>query len=291
MKTLGISAGLLLLATLLAGLSPFGVLAQDEKPELISQGEPEKLELTAEHTKLEGISGSSFEFEVFVKFSGQEARTFDLSAVAPQYWAVSISPSYPRDKMIKDIRLEPNFGETIVVQISTPYWLTVEPGTYDITVTVGDEDLKELITLKVVITARYDLWLGPADGLLNTKVQAGRDNFYTVVVRNRGTATVNNITFSRSKPRDWTISFTPDKISALAAGQERTVEVNITPPTKAIAGDYQITLGSSGSETRASSIEVRVTVETPSIWGWMGVGIIVLVIAGLGFIIMRFSRR
>ena len=32
-------------------------------------------------------------------------------------------------------------------------------------------------------------------------------------------------------------------------------------------------------------------VSEPSLWGWVGVGIIVLVIAGLGYVIMRFSRR
>lgn len=290
MKTLRVSAGLLLfLVSVMVALLPATVLAQDVEPELISHDE--KLELAAEHTKLEGISGDSFEFEVFVKFSGGEARTFDLSAVGPQHWTVSISTSYPKDKKIQDIRLEPDFGETIVVQISTPYWLVVEPGTYDIDLEVSDQALKESITLQATITARYDMWLGPVDGLLNTKVQAGRDNFYTVLVRNRGTAAINSITFSRSKPQDWTIEFSPDRIDALEVGEEQTVDVNITPPAKTIAGDYQITLGSSGSEARATGINVRVTVETPSLWGWVGVVIIVLVIAGLGYVIMRFSRR
>ncbi|MFA5316421.1 MAG: NEW3 domain-containing protein [Dehalococcoidales bacterium] len=290
MRTLKIGvAGLLLASLLVVALLPVVAGAQDPEPELISANDT--LELTAEHTKLEGISGDSFEFEVFIKYTGQEARNFDLAAVGPKDWSVAITPSYPRDTKIKDIRLASEIGETVVVQVSTPYWLIVEPGTYDINLEVSAPDLSGSLTLQVIITARYDLWLGPSDGLLNTKVQAGRDNYYTVVVRNRGSATINSITFSRSKPSDWTIQFNPDKIDALAAGGEQTVEVNITPPSKTIAGDYQITLGTSGSEANASSIEVRITVETPSLWGWVGVGIIVLVVAGLGFTIIRFSRR
>lgn len=289
MKTLRISAGLLLMASLLAWLLPMGILAQDLKPELISQAE--KLELKAEHTKLEGVSGESFEFEVFVKFTGSEARTFDLSAVGPQDWGVSISPSYPRDKKIQDIRLEPDLGQTVVVKIETPYWLTPEPGTYDTDFKVSNQELSESLTLKVVITARYSLRLEPPDGLYNTVVQSGRDNFYTLSVRNTGTAVINNITFSKSKPSEWVIEFSPEKVDALKADQDQTVEVNIKPPAKTISGDYKISLRAYGNEARASEIDVRVTVETPSVWGWTGVGIIILVVAGLGFVIMRFGRR
>ncbi|MFH0941534.1 MAG: NEW3 domain-containing protein [Chloroflexota bacterium] len=289
MKTLRtVAAGLLMAGGLTALLT---AAASAQTAELTPTSQNGTLEITAEHTRLEGISGGSFEFEVFIKYVGQAARTFDLAAVSPKDWSVSVTPSYPRDKKIKNIRLASGLGETVVVQTSTPYWLTAEPGTYDIKLEVSDPDLRASILLEVVITARYDLWVGPADGRLNIRVQAGRDNFYTLTVKNQSTATINNLTFSRSKPSDWTIQFNPEKIDTLAAGEERTVKVNLKPPQNAIAGDYQITLGSTGSEARASSIDVRVTVETPSLWGWVGVGVIVLVVIGLGFVIMRLGRR
>jgi uncharacterized membrane protein len=39
------------------------------------------------------------------------------------------------------------------------------------------------------------------------------------------------------------------------------------------------------------NIDVRVTVLTPTIWGWVGIGIVVLVIAGLAVMFMRLGRR
>ena len=69
------------------------------------------------------------------------------------------------------------------------------------------------------------------------------------------------------------------------------MDVNIKPPPETIAGDYQITLRASGSQAIAQDLTIRVTVESPTIWGWVGVIIIVLVIASLVVIFMRFSRR
>jgi uncharacterized membrane protein len=38
-------------------------------------------------------------------------------------------------------------------------------------------------------------------------------------------------------------------------------------------------------------MQVRVTVLTPSIWGWVGIIIIVVVIVGLALLFMRLGRR
>jgi uncharacterized membrane protein len=36
---------------------------------------------------------------------------------------------------------------------------------------------------------------------------------------------------------------------------------------------------------------LRVTVLTPTVWGWIGLIIVVLVIAGLGVLFMKLGRR
>jgi uncharacterized membrane protein len=72
---------------------------------------------------------------------------------------------------------------------------------------------------------------------------------------------------------------------------EQSVDVSIKPPPKTIAGDYMITLKTSGQQVTAQDVQIRVTVETPTIWGWVGVAIILVVVIGLIFVFMRFSRR
>jgi len=64
----------------------------------------------------------------------------------------------------------------------------------------------------------------------------------------------------------------------------------IPPPTKTIAGDYNISLRAIG-ERASDNIELRVTVLTPTIWGGAGIGIAVAVIAGLAVLFKRLGRR
>lgn len=263
-------------------ISPATILAQDEE---------EKIELTTSYTKLEGTSGTSFEFEVELSYQGSDARVFNLAATGPKDWMVYITPTYPKDKQILDIRLEPGaYGEKINVTAVPPYWLMPEPGEYQITLEASSGEIKGTIDLTAVVTAKYTLSLTPTEERYNTSATAGKDNYFSVVVVNEGSATIDNITFSSSKPKGWTIEFSPDKIDSLNAGDFQTIEVNIKPPPKTIAGDYEITLRASGKQAM-DDINIRVTVETPTVWGWVGVGIIVLVIAGLAVIFMRFSRR
>jgi uncharacterized membrane protein len=281
----------LLLASLLIISPAVAVLAQEE------EAPTEELTLTTTYSKLEAIAGAGFEFEVSLQYTGgAEARTFDLMATGPQDWNIYITPTYPTDKQILDIRLEPlppyqtATPTKILIHVSPPYWLMPEPGEYQITVDASSGELTGTINLTAVVTATYIMSLAPAEERYNTSATAGRDNYFSVEVLNNGSAAIDDITFSSDKPSGWTIEFSPDKIDSLDVGGSPTVEVNIKPPAKTIAGDYEITITANGKQIK-DDIDIRVTVETPTVWGWVGVGIIILVVAGLAFVFMRFSRR
>jgi uncharacterized membrane protein len=260
-------------------------------PQAVSAQEG-KIELTTPYTKLEGISGASFEFEIALNYTGTEARVFNLVANGPQNWTTYITPSYPKDQRILDIRLEPGetYGQKIDVYTAPPSWLLPEPGEYKVSLEVSSGEIKGTIDLTAVVTARYGISLSTPDGLLNTKATAGKDNYFSVVITNTGTAAMDDITLSSQKPSGWTIDFSTGKIDTLPAGTSKTIDVNIKPPSKTIAGDYGILISATAMQ-KAIDLNIRVTVETPTIWGWVGVIIILLVIAGVGFVFMRFSRR
>jgi uncharacterized membrane protein len=289
---LRILIGLSLLLVSLLVISPAAaVLAQEGE-----EAPPETITLTTTYGKLSGIAGTGFEFEVGLQYVGAETRVFDLTATGPQDWTTSITPSYPKDKQILDIRLDPvsplstSGGTKISVSVTPPYWLLPEPGEYPITVEATSGEVKGSITLTAVVTSTYIMSLAPTEELYNTTATAGRDNYFSIEVQNKGSAAVDDVTFSASKPTGWTVEFSLEKIDSLPAQDSQTVEVNIKPPAKAIAGDYQISLTAKGKQI-SDDMDIRVSVETPTIWGWLGVAIIVLVLAGLVYIFMRFSRR
>jgi uncharacterized membrane protein len=280
----------LLLACLLVLSPATAVLAQDETP-------AETITLSATYSKLEALAGAGFEFEVNLEYTGAtEARTFDLIATGPQDWNVYVTPTYPTDKQILDILLEPvqpyQTGPVtkVLIHVSPPYWLLPAPGDYPVTLEVASGDLSATINLTAVVTASYQMSVTTPDGRLNTTATAGRDNYFTIEIQNTGSASVDDINFSSTKPSGWAIDFSPTKLDSVAALDSQTVQVNIKPPDKTIAGDYQITLTAKGKQA-SQDIDIRVSVETPTIWGWVGVGIIIVVIAGLVYIFMRFSRR
>jgi len=259
---------------------------------VMAQGPTENIKMVTDYSKLEGTSGESFEFEVKLTYQGEKARSFDLNVKGPKDWITYITPTYPDDKKIKDILLEPiTIPETVQVHAIPPVWQMIEPGNYDITVEASSEDISSSITLQAVVTASYKLNISPASELYSLKAIAGKDNNFSIQVENQGTDTIHNIVLSSNKPEGWKITFTNDRIDALEANQSATVDVIIRPSDKAIAGDYQIVLKSSSKETNASDLTLRTTVQTSSVWGWIGVIIILVVGTGLAFMMIRFSRR
>lgn len=263
----------------LLSLLPGVVMAQDEA-----------VELQATYQKLEADwPGASFDFEVNCLYTGETGRYFNLVTTGPEKWTVSVKPQYGEQE-IGDIRLEPSGTGSKVRVVAEPD-SQPEAGEYQITLEASSDSLKDSITLTAVIRNTYSLILSAAeDYRLNTSATAGKDNYYAIVVQNTGSGLQENIKLSSSKPSNWKVEFTPDTIGNLTSGSFQTIDVNIIPDPKAVAGDYEITLAANSEQT-TEKLKIRVTVETPTVWGWVGIAIIVVVVAGVIFIFMRFSRR
>ncbi len=291
MRTVRLVGCLMLLVCFLAAYPAGTALAQEWKTD--KEKAEEKLEMSVPYPSVESIAGGDFEFEVRFKYTGDEARDFELKATAPKGWEVHMTPKYEKEKKIKSINLKPStsFGDAIRVVASAPFWPLPDPGEYKITLDAAADNVTASTELTAVITAKYVLKLVPTNERYNTKATAGKDNIFSIDVNNLGTAAIEKIEFKSSKPEGWTIEYSPEKIERLEAFDTKTVDVNIKPPPKTIAGDYMIGISASGQQESAKEIDIRVTVETPTIWGWVGVVIIVLVFAGLVVIFMRFSRR
>jgi uncharacterized membrane protein len=65
---------------------------------------------------------------------------------------------------------------------------------------------------------------------------------------------------------------------------------HIVPSGDAIAGDYIVKVRAS-NDLANGEVDLRVTVETSLLWGIIGIGLIVLVIVGLGYVFRRYGRR
>ena len=259
----------------------------------------EKIELGTKYPILSGAADTAFEFQVELSYTGgDKEKVFEIRVSGPSGWATLIQQSTYETKQISSIKLDPlGYPETVVVKAMAPFWLYPEPEDYTITFEATEAKTgnpKNSLDLTARITARYGFFAETTEGRLNMKAKAGEEGYLPVVITNTGTATLDKITFSSTKPEGWSITFKPEKIEALPPGAEQEVEVAIKPPSNTIAGDYMTTLRFD-SEPEPSSeppkLDIRVTVTTPTKWGWIGVGIVVVVIAGLVVTFTRLGRR
>jgi uncharacterized membrane protein len=246
------------------------------------------LKLTSQYPVLSTGSGQTLKFTIDLKNETNKPLTTSLAAQSPPGWTVRFKPQFG-DQQIASIQLKENGSETLSVEIDTP--VTAEAKEYPVAVQARAGAFEASTSVKVSLKGTQDLKMGSLAGTLNTAVTAGTKTPVDFVVGNAGTAPVRNLNFVTKKPNDkWTVQFQPDKIDALGPGEVRQIKMEILAPDRTIAGDYMLTLTANSAETN-KSVDFRVTVSTPTVWGWIGFGIVGLVVLGLAVVFFRLGRR
>ena len=252
-----------------------------------------RFELQNRYPVLSGTATDSYSSYIEINYQGSDKKRFNLNATPPKDWYASIQSSSGVAIAALEIGPAAEYGttETVSVRFGPLYPNTVQPGDYITTLQVNSGDLKSSIDLTAKVTARYSLTLTIPTGIYSTQATAGSDNHFGFQVYNDGSANLESVTFSSTNPTEWTIKFDPPKIDSISPGVRQNVDVIINPPKgKTIAGDYMIGITASAKNGRDDA-DIRVTVLSPSIWGWVGIIIVLLVIAGLGVIFRVLGRR
>ena len=284
------------------GKYTFGILAQTEDGKLTSssqvtvtvEGKKEEkqtkgVNIVTSYPVLRGPTDGKFEFSLEVENKLDKDGIFNLAAQGPENWDINFKPAY-EDKFISSVRLKAHQSQTVAVEVK-PYALA-KPGEYPISVKVSSPEAKGEVSLKVVLTGTYKLDAGTSSGLLSLNAMRGEKSNISVYVKNSGSATLENIHFLSFKPENWEVKFSPERIEKLAPDELKQVEVSITPSQQALVGDYSVGVSVEGQGQKVSkSIELRVTVKASTAWGWIGIAIILFVIAGLVFLFVKLGRR
>ena len=111
-----------------------------------------------------------------------------------------------------------------------------------------------------------------------------------LLITNTGTAPADEIELTSSAPSGWKITFEPKAIDRIPPGQNKEVQALITPPEKAVAGDYAPTINVA-SRGESASQQFRVAVSTSTMWGIVGAGIIAIALLIMVGAVARFGRR
>jgi len=245
------------------------------------------IQLTTSYPVLRGQTDAKFEFSIEVNNKIEVDRTFNLAAVGPEKWEINFKPSY-ETKQISSIRIKGGQSQNIAVEVSPPR--EARSGEYPILVRVSSGDKKAEVKLTVILTGIYKLDAGTPTGILSLEAFAGKPANFSLFVKNTGSAVNRNITFSSFKPENWEVKFAPEKLEALEPDALKQIEVTVKPAAQALVGDYSVGVMVNG-EKSDKTVEMRVTVRASTAWGWIGIGVIIFVIAGLSALFIWLGRR
>jgi uncharacterized membrane protein len=256
--------------------------------------------LSSTFPELKGPSTSQFSFEVLVNNETGETNSFDLAAevfdeqgTPLNGWDIGFSPSFGEEKLIGAVSVDQGLSERVDVLV-TPA-LTASPGTYTIVVSAAGAGVSDDTGLRLILTGRADLFASTDTGRLSLDAKAGGEGRTVLRLTNLGSADLATVRLQADRPTGWNITFLDGEtaitsIPALPAGFESDIGVLIEPPGDAIPGDYQLTLRVSGSGS-SDAIDLRVTVTRSTIWGWLGIVLVLAVVGGLVGLFVRLGRR
>ena len=242
--------------------------------------------LTTDVPARRGTAEDTFEYSLELQNDTPQQLTFELQAVGPRGWTVSVEPSGEADAT--SVTVDARGSQTLTLTATPPP--QVSEGAFALRADAVAGEQAVGIDLVAEVTGRVEMELTTPDARLNTTATAGAARELDVVVNNLGTAPLVGLSLSGSGPSEWEITFEPASLENVAPGDSAPVTAIITPSANAVAGDYVVTLQATG-EGIDQSVDIRVTVETPPIWGIVGVGLIVLTLAGMVWIFRRYGRR
>ncbi len=249
--------------------------------------ESKGVKLTTSYPVLRGPSDAQFEFSVEVDSKLDEDAVFDLFAQGPEGWDLNFKPAY-EDKYISSLRLKANQSQTVAVQVKPAMLATA--GEYPVNIRVSSGDAKAEGKLTVALTGTYNLEAGTPSGLLSMNARQGKPANMSVYVKNTGSAPNHDVKFMSFKPENWKVEFNPESIPVIEPGNLKQIEVTITPHEEALVGDYSVAVDVQG-EKASKDLEFRVSVRASTAWGYVGIGIIVVVVAGLIGLFRWLGRR
>ena len=244
-----------------------------------------KTEFTTPQSNMEGHTNSNFNFSAILKNRTAEKQLYALMADAPRGWNVTFKAA---NQQVTSVNSEANATTPVIIEVKPPE--RVEAGKYKIPVSAATNSSSASLEFEVVIRGSYQMELTTPTGLLSTTITAGDLKRVELLLKNTGSSELKDVKFESNAPTNWEVTFDPGKLDALQPGSETRVFASVKADKKAIPGDYATNLEARTPET-SSKISFRISVETPLLWGWIGVLVILAALGSVYYLFRKYGRR
>jgi uncharacterized membrane protein len=135
------------------------------------------------------------------------------------------------------------------------------------------------------------LTLTTPDGRLSGTAYINKSNPIKLVLRNTGNSPAAGVKLSVTAPTGWNVTLDPETVVEVPANNEVEVTADVKPADNAISGDYVVTFRAQPNQSASKSVDFRITVQTSTLWGAVGLALIAVAVAIVGMAVTRFGRR
>ncbi len=240
-----------------------------------------------EYPSQEGDADTTFSYSATLINNALSTQNYSFTTSAPQGWQVSIKPSGESTK-VSALDVEARTTQSLTIEVVVP--ANIEAGEYPLSVTATSVNEKMTIDMTATVTGNYDVDLSTPSGRLSFDAYANKESTVQLTITNTGNTDLTNVNLTSSSPSGWTVRFATETIELIEAGATIETTAYVTPGEDAMSGDYTMTI--TAKNTNASDkAEFRITVKTETVWGFAGIGIIVLMALILIVIMRKFGRR
>jgi len=244
-----------------------------------------KSELTADRANMQGHSDSTFTYSLTLNNRTASKQTYALTADVPTGWDAKFTAD---GSNVTSVDIDPSASKSITLSLTPAERAAAE--TYKVAVHAASGSTSADTEVEAAITGTYGMDLTTTDDRLSANVTAGHERKLELVVRNSGSAELTDVNLTGTAPAEWEVSFEPKTIKSIKAGESQNVTATIKSSGKALAGDYVVGLTANAAEKSANAT-IRMTVKSSVLWGWIGVLIILAVVAGVYGLFRKYGRR
>ncbi len=244
-----------------------------------------KTEFTTAQANMQGNVSSTFTFNANLKNRTADKQQYALMANAPRGWNVTFKSNY---QQVTAVDIEANAAMPVTIDVKAPD--KTEAGKYKIPVRAETNTSFADLDLEVVITGSYNMELTTPTGLLSANITAGETKQMELMIVNTGSSDLIDIKPEYNAPANWNVTFDPKKVDRLQPGKSVRIYASVKADKRAIPGDYVTNMEAKTPEA-SSKISFRISVETPMLWGWIGVLITLAALGSIYYLFRKYGRR
>lgn len=244
-------------------------------------------ELKPDLPALKGTARSTFSFKVSVTNNGAQENLVNFATQVPDGFQTRFKRGYGSEE-ITGLPIKAGASEDITLEVTPAR--DAPAGRYPVAMAVKGGDATARTDLAIDISGEPEITLTGPQERLSGEAVAGKEASFPFTITNSGSAPANGLEVGATVPSGWKAEVEPKLIEALAPNATSEVQVRITPSERAIAGDYMVTVRASGGSA-SQSAQFRVTVNTSTVWGIAGLGVIAAAALVLGLAVLRYGRR